>query len=556
MSAVSPPRTPSAGKTPRRWVQRAAAPPPAPVARRRRLVALTALGVVLALAGAGFFVLGSSGTPPPATGAARVVPSGVLAYVHLSTDASRPAVQDARRLASRFPDYPLVYAEVINRLDGILAGGASGDLAREISPWLGKEAALALLPSGSGGVSSLLVLDVSSRPRALAFLRSAGAAPAGAYDGITLRAYPSGGEVAFVGHYLVAGPDASVRAAIEASRGSAPSLAGNSAYQRAAASEPADRVLDAYLPATGVRRLLEARTGVAGAIGLLLDHPALTGTAISLSAIDGGARLLVHSVMTPGAKSTSRSFTPTLQSVLPSGSALMFDVDGLDRVGPELLRAGAAAGVGANLDLLLRRLGTALVSQGVNISRALSIFDGETAVALSPGSSPAVLIVTRVRNEAVARGELASLEGPLSALFSSSSSATAGQVPELTDAQVGGATVYEVGLGPGLQVDFGVFDGLAVVSTSLQAIDEVAQRGHALADDAAYRTVLPDGSGQVTSVLFGDFTRLLGLAGQTGLTSGARTRDLLPDLSKVRTIGLRSTPGEHDTTTELTLGIP
>ena len=556
MSAVSPPRPPSAGKTPRRWVQRAVAPPPAPVARRRRLVALTALGVVLALASAGFFILGSSGTPPPATGAARVVPSGVLAYVHVSTDASRPAVQDARRLASRFPDYPLVYAEVINRLDGILAGGAGSDLTREISPWLGKEAALALLPSSSGGVSSLLVLDVSSRPRALVFLRSAGAAPAGAYDGITLRAYPSGGEVAFIGHYLVAGPDASVRAAIAASRGRAPSLAGNSAYQRAAASEPSDRVLDAYLPAAGVRTLLEARTGVAGAIGLLLDHPALTGTAISLSAIDGGARLLVHSVMAPGAKSTSRPFTPTLQSVLPSGSALMFDVDGLDRVAPELLRAGAAAGVGANLDLLLRRLGTALVSQGVNISRALSIFDGETAVALSPGASPALLIVARVRNQAVARGELASLEAPLSALFSSSSSATEGQVPELTDAQVGGATVYEVGLGPGLQVDFGVFDGLAVVSTSLQAIDEVAQRGHALADDAAYRAVLPDGSGQVTSVLFGDFTRLLGLAGQTGLTSGARTRALLPDLSKVRTIGLRSTSGEHDTTTELTLGIP
>src|ERR1700733_10112475 len=547
MSAVSPPRPPSAGKTPRRWVQRAAAPPPAPVARRRRLVALTALGVVLVLASAGFFVLGSSGTPPPATGAARVVPSGVLAYVHVSTDASRPAVQDARRLASRFPDYPLVYAEVINRLDGILAGGAGGDLTREISPWLGKEAALALLPSRSGGVSSLLVLDVSSRPRALVFLRSAGAAPAGAYDGITLRAYPSGGEVAFVGHYLVAGPDA---------RGRAPSLAGNSAYQRAAASEPSDRALDAYLPAAGVRTLLEARTGVAGAIGLLLDHWALTGTAISLSAIDGGARLLVHSVMAPGAKSTSRLFTPTLQSVLPSGSALMFDVDGLDRVAPELMRAGAAAGVGANLDLLLRRLGTALVSQGVNISRALSIFDGETAVALSPGASPALLIVARVRNQAVARGALASLEAPLSALVSSWSSAAGGQVPELTDAQVGGATVYEVGRGPGLQVDFGVFDGLAVVSTSLQAIDEVAQRGHALADDAAYRAVLSDGSGQVTSVLFGDFTRLLGLAGQTGLTSGARTRALLPDLSKVRTIGLRSTSGEHDTTTELTLGIP
>src|SRR5437764_10497609 len=48
--------------------------------------------------------------PPPATGAAALVPADALAYVHLSTDPSRPAVRQALDLARRFPDAPLLLA--------------------------------------------------------------------------------------------------------------------------------------------------------------------------------------------------------------------------------------------------------------------------------------------------------------------------------------------------------------------------------------------------------------------------------------------------------------
>jgi Protein of unknown function (DUF3352) len=558
MSATKPPRTTPAVRGNRRWVQRAPAPAPsAPVARHRRLVALALLGVLLALAGAGWLAFGGAGTEPPATGAAEVVPADVLAYVHLSTDPSRPAVQAARRLAERFPDYPLLYASVVNRLDAAVGNGTSVNFDRQVRPWLGKEAGLAVLDSSGSTAQTLLVLDVSNRARAKAFLSSAGATPAGAYDGVQVLAYPSGSEVAVVGHDLVTGPAAGVRSAIDAARGLTPSLAHDSTYERASASEPAGRVLDAYLPAAGVARLLAARTGLAGALGVLLDRPQVAGTAISVSAVSGAAQVQVHSVTSGGTKARAGSvgFTPTLQSVLPSGSTLMLDVHGLAQAAPELLRAGAAAGIGANLDAPLRRLGAALVAQGVNVGNILSVFDGETAVALSPGPSPALLIVSRVSNQEAARTELASLEAPLTSLFSPSSGAASGQVPELASTQVHGATIDEVELGTGLQVNYGVFNGLAVVSTSLQAIDQVAQRSRALGGDAAYRAAVPTGSGQVTSLVFGNFTALLSLAEQTGLTSG-RTHELLPDLSKVSTIGMSSTSRKHDTTTELTLEIP
>jgi hypothetical protein len=540
---------------------RSGEPPPGLVHPRRRLA--LAGGLLAALVIAALLVLIASGSSeaPPATGAATIVPADALAYVNLSTDPSRPAVGRARALAARFPDWPVLAAAALGRLDSMVGGSRSAAFATGIRPWLGNEASLALLPAGATtSAQPLVVLAVARTARARSFVTGAGAVPAGAYDGIRLLSYPSRTELAFVGRYLVAGPDAAVRAAIDAAGGRARSLATDPAYGRAAASEPADRVLDAYLPATGIRHLLAPRTGVAGAIGMLLDRPSLVGAAISLSPESGGARVLVHSVLGAGASRanasrSSPSFAPTLQSVLPSGSALMVDVAGLGRAGPELLGAAATAGIGANIGRLLGRLGSALAAEGVNVHRIVSLFSGETALGISPGATPALLIVSRVRNEAAARAELASLEGPVSALFSPSG-VGAVQVPELADHQVGGATVHELQLGPGLQIDYGVFDGLVVVSTSVAAIDGVARRSRSLENDAAYRATLSDRPGHLSSLVFGDVSRLLALGEQTGLTAGARTRALLPDLSRIRAVGVSSTSQGADTTTELSLEIP
>jgi hypothetical protein len=331
-------------------------------------------------------------------------------------------------------------------------------------------------------------------------------------------------------------------------------LAHDETYQRAAAGEPSDRVLDAYLPAAGIRRLLTSRTGVAGAIGVLLGRPGVQGATVSVSPTPGGAQVLVHSALAAGT-APARAFTPTLQSVLPSGSALMVDVDGLDHAAPQLLAATATAGIAGNVGPMLRRLGAALVSEGVDVHKVVSIFSGETALAVAPGAAPALLIVSRVRDEAAARSELAALEAPLTTLFSPSQTAAAGQVPELSDTEFGGATVHELQLGPGLQLDFGVFDGLAVVSTSVAAIGDVAQRARALAADGTYRSTLPAQHGPLSSLVFADLSRLVPLAQQLGLTSGARTRELLPDLAKVRAVGLRTAAGKNDMTTELRLEI-
>jgi hypothetical protein len=564
MSTVARPHTsiPDAPPLRRRLTPPMQSPPPARrhFVRRRLALAGGLLGVALAIAAALVLASRGSGEAPPATGAAAVVPANALAYVSLSTDSARPAVGRARRLAARFPDWPLLATAALNRLDSMVGGSSSTGFAA-IRPWLGKEASLALLAAPDGSAAPLIVLDVARRARAQVFLTDAGAGagagatPAGAYAGVRLFANPSGTEFAFVGgHYLAVGSDAVVRGAIDAAHGRVRSLAHDTAYERAAAGEPSDRMLDAYLPAAGVRRLLAPRTGVAGALAVLLDRPGVAGTSISLSPRQDGARVLVHSVLSAPAARPS-SFAPTLQSVLPSGSTLMLDVAGLDRAAPTILRATATAGIAGSVGPLLRRLGTALVSQGVDVGRLISLFSGETAVAISPGTPAALLIVARVRDEAAARSELAAVEAPLTSLFSSSSS-SAIQVPELADSQVNGATVHELQLGPGLQLDFGVFNGLLVVSTSVAAIDAVAQRSRPLAEDSSFKATLSDRPHRLSSLVFLDFSRLLALGEQMGLAGGARTRELLPDLSKIRAIGVSSTSRGNDTTTELSLKIP
>ena len=334
--------------------------PPAAVVRRRRLAAILAL----ALAGIVALIISllvGSGPAPPATGAAAVVPADALAYVNLSIDPSRGAVEQAGSLAARFPGYRPLLSDVETRVGGILSGGAPLDFARDVAPWLGNEAALAVLNTTTSTAGSLIVLDVSDRARARAFLARSGARPVGSYRRVQLLGYPTGTELAFLGRYLAFGQDASLRAAIDVQTGIAPSLQHDPTYQRAAAGEPAGRVLDAYASASGVQRLLMPQHGVIGAVGALLDQPALGAAALSLSPADGGARLKVHTVLDPQLAqlhpSTVTTFTPSIPDVIPAGSTVMLDTSSLDSLAPRLLRAGAAGGVIGQVGPLLKRLG-------------------------------------------------------------------------------------------------------------------------------------------------------------------------------------------------------
>src|SRR5205085_5839464 len=122
-------------------------------------------------------------------------------------------------------------------------------------------------------------------------------------------------------------------------------------------------------------------------------------------------------------------FSPSLGSEIPSRSMLMLDVTGLDKIAPRVLNAGAAGGVAGRIGPLLQRLGTALGASGFNAQDIVSLFHGESVVAItSNGHKPSLVIVARTRDETRTKAALAALEVPLQELFPPAS-AGPGQAP-------------------------------------------------------------------------------------------------------------------------------
>lgn len=529
--------------------------------RRPAIVGAAALGlaavvaaVAIALAGGGSSPAGGHGSSP-----ASIVPADALAYVDVTLDRGRPAVARALKVAARLPDYPLAGGAALTRLSALIAGGATVDYGRQIRPWLGGEVALALLDTTTSTAGSLLALDVSNVARARSFVRGAGATAIGSAQGTTILRYASGNELAFIGHFLVIGQDASVRAAIATAAGSRSALAGDASYRRAIAGEGADRVLDAYASLAGVRRVLADQSGAIGALGSLLYSPALEGVAVAVSPSPAGFAVRIHSALDPSLVDVNAApdqpFTPTLDGVLPTGASLLLDVSGLDRVAPQVLDAGTSAGVAGDIGPLLRRLGTTLHSEGVDVSDIVSIFHHETAVALVPhGSSPTLVIVARTPDQARTTRELAELEVPLAQLFSPAIKGSQ-SAPVFNDRTVAGVSAHQLVLAAGLQLDYAVFRGLVVISTSLQGISAVAQHAPTLAADPAFRAVLGARTGQVTSLAYADPAQLLSLGSSTGLTGSRTFSAIEADLKQIGAIGLTSTRGSDQSTSQLQIEV-
>src|SRR5207248_5561558 len=157
---------------------------------------LLAVAVFFAVVAAAVAVVITSREGAPATGAASVVPDDALAYIHLSTDPDRQAVKQALQMAAKLPDFALFSGQLTGRLGAVAAGGTRVNFQRDIRPWLGNEAALALLNTQSSTAGSLIVLDVRKPAKARSFIAGAGATSAGVYEGTGLYRYRTGTELA------------------------------------------------------------------------------------------------------------------------------------------------------------------------------------------------------------------------------------------------------------------------------------------------------------------------------------------------------------------------
>ncbi|MDX6696848.1 MAG: hypothetical protein QOE65_245 [Solirubrobacteraceae bacterium] len=500
---------------------------------------------------------GDGGGAAPPSAAARMVPADTLVYAHFSTDGSRPAVRRALALAGRFPSFPRLRDAVLGRLS---RAGAGLSFDRDVRPWLGREAALALLNTPGQTAGSLIVLDVTDRKKADAFLtRVAGTPKRTTYRGTTIQSYGNA-SAAYIDGDLAIGQPPGLQSAIDAEAGRVPSLARSKVFRRASGGLPSGRVADVFASPAGVARVLASQGGGLGAAGALLDQPTLQGVSLAVTPQDKGVRLTIHSALDAAAGRRlprAKPFQPKLVGSVPPTAMAYLGVTRLDRAAGRLLAAGLAGGGGGRriTQLLARLRGDLGRRAGVNLQRdVLPLFQGEVALWLAPSvPAPVLTIIAATDNEGRTREAFARLQPALARLLAPSGG---GQVPTFTERQVDGVPAFQLRIGPGIELDYAVFDGKLVVSTSLAGVRAVKRHDGSLADAESFKTALGGRPKEVTSLVFLDFSELLRLAERTGLNDSRAYLAIREDLRKVRALGAAASGDTGESTTELFIEIP
>jgi hypothetical protein len=517
------------------------------VRRRRLAVAAVALVVAIAaVASAATRLLG--GDEPPATAAAQLAPKDTLVYVHVSTDADRGAVERATDMAERFGSYERVRDGILQRLTGT----GRKVSARDVEPWLGDEAALALMDTGQGTAGSLVIVRVTDAAKARAFLaKNPNRSAVRTYKGDRIDEYGTV-HVAVKDGWLLIGQSLTVQGALDRANGRGDALAGDATFKRAMRGAPEARAADAYVTAGGLRRLLVPQGDLLGTLAATLDRPGLKAAGLSVEARDEQVRLVATSIVDG---ETGKPFEPELLDAVPEDAMAYLGVNGISGALGNLVTAAAGGSQAGGVGPLLQRLRTELGKRtGGGLERdLLGLLDGEVAVVLSRATpAPLLSLVTAVKDEDRTATVLKRLQQPLVKLLTPEGE----QAPRWRADDVGdGVRAQTLAIPTGAEITYAVFDGRLVVGTGPDAIRRIKDAKGSLPDREAFEKV-ERRSENTTSLGFLDFSQLLELGEQTGLNDSRAYQLAREDLRKVQAIGISSHSGEGETTAEILLSIP
>ena len=524
---------------------------PQPHKLRIAVAALAALLVVLLVV----LLVGSCGSgddagPPPPAAAAKLVPANALVYVNVSIDGDRDVTRRALKVAERFPGYGAQRDSLVKRLT---APGAKGD----VRTWAGDEAALALLPGDGATAQSLVLVHIRDAEGAKRYVTGGrSAVGVSRYRGVPL--YPAGSVVmAVVGDFVAVGQQIAVRQALDLRAGQGTSLAASAPYRRAVAPLPPDRAATGWATVDGIRRILAPQSGLLGIMGTLLDRQGLTAAAMALGPRDGGAKVVVHSLVDQKAAGKSGSFVPTLQTHVPADAILSLSVRGLDTALNRLL---GLAGGGADLGGLLAQASTALAAKsgGSLKSGLLQLLGREAVVAITPSlPAPTLTLITKTDDEDATAKAMASLRPTVARSLAQKNAAGKRVAATWTQKPLpGGTRAWVLPFAKGAELDYAIFDGLLVVSTKVAGLRAVQAGKDDVTDTAAWKSVLGNLSKPVNSLVFLDFNQLLRLGEQTGLNDSRSYQKVRDDLRHIAAVGLTATSSAGESTAEINLQIP
>ena len=546
---------------------------------RRRLV--LAVGVIAAIA-----VIGLVAVPalpcqapggdvcPPADDAVGLVPEDALVYAHVNVDPGTEQYDDAKDVAGRIPALAAQATQrLLERLPG--PGGGPPDFARDIQPWFGGEAAVAIVPVGGRAAEEVQLLEVSNDDAARKYAQevATGQPRPAAYRDVQVNVDRRGLATAIVGGFLAIGRESGVRDVIDAQSGAkgTGSLADDPAADAARGALPHKRLADVYLSEDGIARLVTNPRGPLSTFGAVVNPGASRGVAAAAVASGDGLEVEIRSELDParakahpGFFSAFPSFSPTLAGSLPEGSLGYVGIGNPGKTFQSLLaqataeQPGLAAAVG-DLVRRVRQLG------GVNLAKdLLPTLGGEAAFALEPNpskpggqnggqASPFLEFIGADVDTGQTSQALARLQGPIAKALNPGAG---GQAPVFSQHKVGDVTSHSLQVSPTVDLTYAIVESALVVATDPAGIRQ-AVAGQGGLDGTDSYGAATDGLGGDRSVLaYLNLGGLVTLAEQAGLAEDPAYVTFAQEIRRLEAVGLavRSSSDELATDARLIIG--
>jgi len=504
----------------------------------RIAIAVLVVGAVVLVAS-----LAGGNDEPRDDEAVRLVPRDALVYGHATVEPNSDQWRFAGEVVRKLPTLRRLRERALRSLS---RADRALDFDTSVRPWIGDEAAIALLPDGRRA-SSLILVRVADQARARDFLRGAGRPRERRHKGVTVRSY---GDLAtaFVGNFLAIGRPEHVRAAIDTRDGR--SLGDDSLFRSAVRGlEAEDPIAYAYASQDGVSRLLRRQGGLVARVGGLLERPGLRAAAASVRAGANGLRASVSSLLIPAA-GHAPGFQPTLTAEIPAGTIAYLGARGLDEIFDQLARIGAAGSVERVLGRELGSVGRRTLLRAVE-----PLLGRETALVVSPPASLPVISLVVANTSREEGGDVVVALQPLLAQLLQAPSA-AGQVPTLEPRRIAGVEAVTLRVSPSLELTYAAFDDKLVVSTSPEGVRRLRTGGKSLEDNPSFAPGLRGFLERPSSVVFLDLRRLTALAERAGLGDTPDYRAVQRDLARVGAVSAVTATERSSETAEIFLEVP
>jgi hypothetical protein len=485
-----------------------------------------------------------------------------LAYAHLNVDPDTEQYEEATKPLGALPG---ITTQAIALALGELP--TSPDFDREIKPWFGGEAALAIVPGGGVG-EQIQLLEVSDDDRAREFAASiaTGETRGETYRDERLQVDRRGLATAVVGGFLVIGTEDGVREAIDASSGAkgTGSLADDPRASAARDSLPDKRLADAYLSADGIAELVAAPRGPLATFASVINPDASRGVAAALVADEDRLDLDIRSQLAPrrvkrnpGFFSAFPSFDPDLASALPGDSLGYVGIGDPGIAFSSLLeQAGAtepglATAVGDLLDRV-RQLGKVDLEKDL-----LPSLGGEAAIALQPapeGEDVPFLEFVAAGVDTDRAGEaLARLQGPIARALDPSRGL---QAPVVSQEEIDGLTAHSVRLSPTVDLTYALDESTLVIATNPAAVEQLAGGEGGLDSQELFDQATAGLPSKLSMLAYLDLEGLIALGESAGLSEDPAYAIFAREIRRLRAlgVGIESSPEELSTQARLIVG--